>query len=79
MHPAPWAQVSYFHRLGLHERTLSFVVMIAFVLEMIWRQIGNVGALKTPAILSNACSGALISGAVHKMQSKPRFGQPGCN
>jgi hypothetical protein len=31
--PATLAQVSYFHRLGLRERTLSFVVMVAFVLE----------------------------------------------
>jgi hypothetical protein len=45
VHPATVAQVSYFHRLGLRERTLSFVVMVAFVLEMIWRQIGSVSAL----------------------------------
>lgn len=43
--PATLAQVSYFHRLGLRERTLSFVVMVAFVLEMVWRQIGSVNAL----------------------------------
>jgi hypothetical protein len=45
VHPATLAQVSYFHRLGLRERTLSFVVMVAFVLEMVWRQIGSVNAL----------------------------------
>lgn len=45
VHPATLAQVSYFHRLGLRERTLSFVVMVAFVLEMIWRQVGSVSAL----------------------------------
>ena len=45
VHPATLAQVSYFHRLGLRERTLSFVVMVAFVLEMIWRQIGSVSML----------------------------------
>ena len=45
VHPATLAQVSYFHRLGLRERTLSFVVMVAFVLEMIWRQLGSVNAL----------------------------------
>ena len=43
--PATLAQVNYFHRLGLRERTLGFVVMVAFVLEMIWRQIGSVNAL----------------------------------
>ena len=45
VHPATLAQVGYFHRLGLRERTLSFVVMVAFVLEMVWRQIGSVNAL----------------------------------
>jgi hypothetical protein len=45
VHPATLAQISYFHRLGLRERTLGFVVMVAFVLEMIWRQIGSVSAL----------------------------------
>jgi hypothetical protein len=42
VHPATLAQVGYFHRLGLRERTLGLVVMVAFVLEMIWRQISGV-------------------------------------
>jgi hypothetical protein len=42
VHPATLAQVNYFHQLGLRERTLGLVVMVAFVLEMIWRQIGGV-------------------------------------
>jgi len=37
--------MDYFHKLGLRERTLSLVVMVAFVLEMIWRQIGGVSEL----------------------------------
>jgi Transposase DDE domain len=45
VHPSTLSQASYFHRLGLRERTLSFVVMVAFILEMIWRQIGSVNAL----------------------------------
>ena len=45
VHPATLGQVSYFHRLGLRERTLGFVVMVAFVLEMIWRQINGVSEL----------------------------------
>lgn len=45
VHPATLAQVSYFHRLGLRERTLGFVVMVAFVLEMVWRQIGSISEL----------------------------------
>jgi len=42
VHPATLAQVGYFHSLGLRARTLSLVVMVAFVLEMIWRQISGV-------------------------------------
>jgi len=42
VHPATLAQVSHFHSLGLQERTLSLPVMMAFVLEMVWRQISGV-------------------------------------
>jgi hypothetical protein len=45
VHPATLGQVSNFHRLGLRERSLGLVVMVAFVLEMIWRQIGGVNEL----------------------------------
>jgi len=45
VHPATLGQVSHFHQLGLRERTLGLVVMVAFVLEMIWRQIGGVSEL----------------------------------
>jgi hypothetical protein len=55
VHPATLAQVNYFHQLGLRERTLSLAVMVAFVLEMIWRQISSVNELvrliQTEAIL----------------------------
>jgi hypothetical protein len=43
--PATLGQVAHFHRLGLRERSLGLVVMVAFVLEMIWRQIGSVSEL----------------------------------
>jgi hypothetical protein len=45
VHPATLVQVSYFHRLGLPERTLSLVVMVAYMLEMVWYQIGSVSGL----------------------------------
>ena len=45
VHPATLAQVNYFHSLGMRERTLSLVVMVAFVLEMIWRQISGVNEM----------------------------------
>ena len=45
VHPATLAQMDYFHSLGLRERTLSLVLMVAFVLEMIWRQISGVNEL----------------------------------
>ena len=55
IHPATLAQVNYFHRLGLRERTLGMVVMVALVLEMIWRQISGVSEMvriiQTEAVL----------------------------
>lgn len=42
VHPATLGQVSYFHSLGLRARTLNLVVMMAFVLELIWRQFSGV-------------------------------------
>jgi hypothetical protein len=45
VHPATLAQVAYFHQLGLRERTLGLVVMMAFVLDMIWRQISGVSEM----------------------------------
>ncbi len=43
--PATLAQVAYFRKLGLRERTLGLVVMVAFVLDMIWRQISGVSEM----------------------------------
>lgn len=55
VHPATLEQVGYFHRLGLRERTLGLVVMVALVLEMVWRQISGVNELvrliQTEAVL----------------------------
>lgn len=55
VHPATLAQVNYFHNLGLRERTLGLVVMVALVLEMIWRQISGVSEMvriiQTEAVL----------------------------
>src|SRR6266540_4450015 len=45
VHPATLAQVDYFRKLGLRERTLGLVVMVAFVLDMIWRQISSVNEM----------------------------------
>lgn len=42
VHPATLAQVRHFHDLGLRERTLNLPIMVAFVLEMIWRQISGI-------------------------------------
>lgn len=42
VHPATWNQVAHFHALGLRERTLTLPVMMAFVLSLIWRQLGSV-------------------------------------
>jgi len=42
VHPVTLNQVAHFHALGLRERTLNLPVMMAFVLSLIWRQIGSV-------------------------------------
>ncbi len=45
IHPATLAQVAHFHQQGLRERTLTLPVMMAFLLSLIWRQIGGVSEL----------------------------------
>ena len=35
-------QATTYRKLGLRARTLTLVVMLAFVLSLIWRQVGNV-------------------------------------
>jgi hypothetical protein len=42
IHPATLAQVHAYHVLGLRERTLTLPIMTAFVLSLIWRQVGSV-------------------------------------
>ena len=45
VHPATLSQVDYFRKLGLRERTLGLMVMVAFVLDMIWRQVSGVNEM----------------------------------
>ncbi len=45
VHPATLAQVNFFYDLGLRERSLGLFVMLALVLEMIWRQVGSISEL----------------------------------
>jgi hypothetical protein len=42
VHPATFTQIASYQALGLRERILSLPVMVAFVLSLIWRQIGSV-------------------------------------
>lgn len=42
IHPATLAQVAAFRDRGLRERALTLPVMVAFVLSLIWRQLGSV-------------------------------------
>jgi hypothetical protein len=42
IHPATLAQVAAFHDRGLRERVLTLPVMVAFVLSLVWRQLGSV-------------------------------------
>jgi hypothetical protein len=45
VHPRTLALLDLFRQLGLRARTLTLPVMMALVLEMIWRQDGSVSAL----------------------------------
>jgi hypothetical protein len=42
IHPAALSQVAYFRQLGLRSRILTLPVMVAFVVSLIWRQLGSV-------------------------------------
>src|SRR5690242_1836502 len=42
IHRAVYAQVAAYQDLGLRHRILTLPVMVAFVLSLIWRQIGSV-------------------------------------
>lgn len=42
IHPATLAQVAAFRERGLRERVLTLPVMVAFVLSLVWRQLGSV-------------------------------------
>ncbi|NDJ35335.1 MAG: hypothetical protein GYB64_11775, partial [Chloroflexi bacterium] len=42
VHPATLGQVATFQQLGLRARLLTLPVMMAFVVSLIWRQIGSV-------------------------------------
>ena len=42
VHPTTLNQLGYFRQLGLRERTLSLPVMVAFMLTLLWRQVGSI-------------------------------------
>lgn len=42
LEPATFTQMALFHQLGLRTRSLGLPTMVAFVLSLIWRQIGSV-------------------------------------
>lgn len=43
IHPAVYSQIGLFQAMGLRARILTLPVMMAFVVSLIWRQIGAVG------------------------------------
>src|SRR5437763_1103291 len=43
IHPAIYTQIDLFAAMGLRTRILTLPVMMAFVVSLIWRQIGAVG------------------------------------
>ena len=42
IHPVAMNQIAYFRQLGLRERILSLPVMVAFMISLLWRQVGSV-------------------------------------
>ena len=42
VHPATYTQMASFTAMGLRQRILTLPVMVAFVLSLIWRQVGSV-------------------------------------
>jgi hypothetical protein len=42
VHPAVYAQIDIYYAMGLRARILTLPVMVAFVLGLIWRQLGSV-------------------------------------
>lgn len=55
IHPATLAQLEYYQKLGLRERTLTLPVMVAVVISLVWRQFASVSealrVLKTEGLL----------------------------
>lgn len=45
IHPITLAEVDHYRQMGLRERVLTLPIMVALVLSMIWRQIGQVTEL----------------------------------
>jgi hypothetical protein len=62
--PAIYAQVAYYRSLGMRERILTLPVMVAFVLSLIWRQMGSV----MDAVRELQQRGLLWAGAVEVSQ-----------
>src|SRR3970040_1184577 len=42
VHPATYTQMASYAAMGMRQRILTLPVMVAFVLSLIWRQIGSV-------------------------------------
>ncbi len=69
IHPATLAQVHAYHALGLRERTLTLPIMMAFILSLIWRQVGTVQ--ETVRLLQR--EGLLWTAPMRIKLSGPRF------
>ncbi|GIK54913.1 MAG: hypothetical protein BroJett015_05760 [Chloroflexota bacterium] len=42
VHPAVYAQLNTYYAMGLRARILTLPVMVAFILGMLWQQVGSV-------------------------------------
>lgn len=75
IHPATLAQVAAYHAAGLRERILTLPVMMAFVLSLIWRQMGcvsdTVRALEREGLLWTAPLRVRQQSVSERLQSLP--------
>jgi hypothetical protein len=75
IHPATLTQVAAYHAAGLRERILTLPVMMAFVLSLIWRQMGcvsdTVRALEREGLLWTAPLRVRQQSVSERLQSLP--------
>jgi hypothetical protein len=75
IHPATFTQVAAYQAMGLRERVLTLPVMVAFVLSLIWRQLGSVSeavrVLREEGLLWTSPTPVSQQAAAYRLQHLP--------